>query len=40
MDGKGAIRGYYDTDELGLDEVYNRAQQVLREAGARLSPYA
>lgn len=26
--------------ELGLDEVYSRAQQVLREAGARLWPYA
>lgn len=36
VDGKGAIRGYYDTDDEGLGEVSNRAQQVLREAGARL----
>ena len=36
VDGKGAIRGYYDADESGLDEVYNRAQQVLREADATL----
>ena len=35
VDGKGAVRGYYDTDEAGLDEVYNRAQHVLREAGGR-----
>jgi len=33
VDGQGGIRGYYDTDESGLDEVYNRAQHVLREAG-------
>ena len=31
VDGFGRIRGYYDTDELGLDEVYNRAQHVLRQ---------
>jgi protein SCO1/2 len=36
VDGKGAIRGYYDTDESGLDEAYNRAQHVLKEAGGRL----
>ncbi len=36
VDGSGAIRGYFDTDESGLDEVYNRAQHVLREAGGRL----
>lgn len=37
VDGKGAIRGYFDTDESGLDEVYNRAQHVLRSAaGSRL----
>jgi protein SCO1/2 len=31
VDGSGRIRGYYGTDELGLDEVYNRAQHVLRQ---------
>ena len=28
VDASGGIRGYYDTTELGLDEVYNRAQHV------------
>jgi protein SCO1/2 len=28
VDGSGNVRGYYDTTELGLDEVYNRAQHV------------
>ena len=31
VDGSGRIRGYYGTDEMGLDEVYNRAQHVLRQ---------
>ena len=31
VDGAGQIRGFYDSDELGLDEVYNRAQHVLRQ---------
>jgi protein SCO1/2 len=31
VDGLGRIRGYYDSTELGLDEVYNRAQHVLRQ---------
>jgi protein SCO1/2 len=31
VDGRGRIRGYYGTDELGLDEVFNRAQHVLRQ---------
>jgi len=31
VDGSGRIRGYYDSDEMGLDEVFNRAQHVLRE---------
>lgn len=31
VDGAGGIRGYYDTDELGLDEVYNRARHVRDE---------
>jgi protein SCO1/2 len=31
VDGAGRIRGYYDSDEMGLDEVYNRAQHVLRQ---------
>jgi protein SCO1 len=29
VDGSGGIRGYYDSDDIGLDEVFNRAQHVL-----------
>jgi protein SCO1 len=32
VDTQNRIRGYYDTDAEGLDEVYNRAQHVLKEA--------
>jgi protein SCO1/2 len=31
VDGVGRVRGYYDSDEMGLDEVFNRAQHVLRQ---------
>ena len=31
VDGFGRIRGYYGADEMALDEVYNRAQHVLRQ---------
>jgi protein SCO1/2 len=31
VDGSGGIRGYYDTTDLGLDEVFNRAQHVLKQ---------
>ena len=31
MDGAGRVRGYYDSNEMGLDEVFNRAQHVLRQ---------
>ena len=31
VDGAGRIRGYYSTDEMGLDEVFNRAQHVLKQ---------
>lgn len=31
VDGSGRIRGYYGSDEMGLDEVFNRAQHVLRQ---------
>jgi protein SCO1/2 len=31
VDGSGRIRGYYDTDESGLDEVFYRSQHVLEE---------
>ena len=34
VDGQGRIRGYYDTDELGLDEVFHRSQHVLKEAAS------
>ena len=37
VDPHGNIRGYYDTDENGLDEVFNRAQHVLKEARAQRS---
>jgi protein SCO1/2 len=37
VDGSGRIRGYYGTDETGLDEVYNRAQHVLRQQKALLN---
>jgi protein SCO1/2 len=32
VDASGHVRGYYDTDEQGLDEVFHRAQHVLKEA--------
>ncbi|MCB9728666.1 MAG: SCO family protein [Deltaproteobacteria bacterium] len=32
IDGQGRLRGYYSSDELGIDEIYHRAQSVLREA--------
>ncbi len=31
VDGDGRVRGSYDSSEVGLDEVYNRAQHVLRQ---------
>lgn len=31
VDGGGAIRGFYETDEQGLDEVFHRARHVLRD---------
>lgn len=31
VDGSGRIRGYYGTDDIGLDEVFNRAQHVLEQ---------
>jgi protein SCO1/2 len=31
VDGTGGIRGYYDSDELGLDEIYHRAIHVLEQ---------
>jgi len=38
VDGSGRIRGYYGTDELGLDEVFNRAQHVLRQQRESKAP--
>jgi len=38
VDGGGRIRGYYGTDEMGLDEVYNRAQHVLRQQRENKAP--
>lgn len=29
VDQAGRVRGFYDTDDLGLDEVFHRAQHVL-----------
>ena len=31
VDGRGRVRGYYDYDALGLDEVFNRSRHVLDE---------
>ena len=31
VDWEGRVRGYYDADETGLDEVFNRAQHVVRQ---------
>ena len=31
VDRQGRIRGYFDYDALGLDEVFHRSQHVLRE---------
>ncbi|MEZ4451174.1 MAG: SCO family protein [Nannocystaceae bacterium] len=31
IDPNGGIRGFYSTDELGLDEIYHRTQHVLRD---------
>jgi protein SCO1 len=36
VDAQGGIRGSYGTDEMGLDEVYNRAQHVQRQQRALL----
>ena len=35
IDANGAVRGYYDSDELGLDEVFHRSQHVLRQGRRR-----
>jgi protein SCO1/2 len=35
VDDTGHVRGYYDTDESGIDEVFHRAQHVLKEARER-----
>jgi protein SCO1/2 len=32
VDGRGAIRGYYDIDSTGLDEVFHRSRHVLPES--------
>jgi protein SCO1 len=32
VDASGDVRGYYGTEEPGLDEVFHRSQSVLREA--------
>ena len=31
VDGQGGIRGFYSTDDDGLDEVFHRARHVLRD---------
>lgn len=35
IDQQGRIRGWYGADEMGLDEVYNRAQHVLAQSARR-----
>ncbi len=32
VDGRGAIRGYYDSDATGLDEIFHRSRHVLPES--------
>lgn len=32
VDGHGGIRGYYESDATGLDEIYHRSRHVLRES--------
>jgi len=31
IDPEGNLRGYYSSDEVGLDEIFHRSQHVLRE---------
>jgi protein SCO1/2 len=40
VDPTGHIRGYYDTDADGLDEVFHRAQHVLKEAREHREPHS
>jgi len=35
VDADGGVRGFYSTDELGLDEIYHRTQHVLRDMRQR-----
>jgi protein SCO1/2 len=35
VDGEGAIRGYYEHDEEGLDEIFHRSRHVLESAAKR-----
>ena len=32
VDGRGAIRGYYDSDAAGLDEIFHRSRHVQQES--------
>jgi protein SCO1/2 len=34
VDRKGGIRGYYDSQGTGLDEVFHRSRHVLKESGS------
>jgi len=31
VDGNGGIRGYYDSDATGLDEIFHRSRRVLKQ---------
>lgn len=35
VDGNGGVRGFYETDEMGLDEIFHRSQHVIRDARER-----
>lgn len=35
IDQRGRIRGWYAVDEMGLDEIYNRAQHVLAQSAPK-----
>ena len=35
IDADGNVRGYYSSDEVGIDELFHRSQHVLREQRQR-----
>lgn len=35
VDGDGGVRGFYETNEMGLDEIFHRSQHIIRESRRR-----